>query len=241
MNKRLGMTLVVLVGATLGLTAHSATVTLYGTDFNVVYDSTQLGLFGTPQLIGDYLVFTPNAFVAQSLNGAGTVTTSSLAQDIQLVAHPGYQFGDIKVEAVGDYLMQGPGTSVGVSGSFTAQNAALPASQTVAPLVVGSPLNIANGIVQNWAGTAAVSGTNPWIAQAGTIDVSLSNILTATTTPGNGNSQAFIQEKFSSVELVIDPMQTPVPLPGTLWMALSGLAGLALFGRRAARSTDRVA
>jgi hypothetical protein len=93
-------------------------------------------------------------------------------------------------------------------------------------------LNIANGIVQNWAGTAAVSGTNPWIAQAGTIDVSLSNILTATTTPGNGNSQAFIQEKFSSVELVIDPMQTPVPLPGTLWMALSGLAGLALFGRR---------
>jgi hypothetical protein len=236
------MTLLVLAGSTtLGFAARADIVTLYGTDFNVVYDSTQLGLFGTPQLIGDYLVFTPNAFVAQSLNGAGTVTTSSLAQDIQLVANPGYQFGNLSVEAVGDYLMQGPGTSVGVSGTFTAANAAQPASQTAAPLVVASPLNIANGIVQNWSGGASISGANPWIAQAGTIDVSLSNILTATTTPGNGDSQAFIQEKFSSVELVIDPQQTPVPLPGTLWMALSGLAGLALFSRRAARSADRIA
>jgi hypothetical protein len=92
-------------------------------------------------------------------------------------------------------------------------------------------LNIANGIVQNWSGSAAITnatstdtpGYNPWLAQAGTIDVQMSNALTAFTTPGNGNSQAFIQEKFSSVELVIDPV--PVPLPAALWLFVSGAAG----------------
>jgi hypothetical protein len=239
-NKRLGIAFAVLLGGTgLAHPARADTITLYGTDFNVVYDSTQLGLFGTPELIGDYLVFTPNAFMAQSLNGAGTITTTSIAQDIQLVAHPGYQFGSLSVEAVGDYLMQGPGTSVGVSGNFTAQDASQPSNSTTAALVVSSPLNVANGIVQNWSGSAAINdtppGTNAWIPQAGTIDVSLSNWLTATTTAGNNNSQAFIQEKFSSVELVIDPEQTPVPLPASLWLGISGLAGLACFARRAQR------
>jgi hypothetical protein len=227
-----------LAGALAWSVADADMVTLVGTDFDVVYDSSTLGLFGTPQLIGDYLVFTPNQFAAQSLNGAGTDTTTSVASNIQLIANPGYAFGTLSVAAVGDYLMQGPGTSVGVSGTLTATDAARPLTQTVANLVVGSPLNIANGIVQNWSGSAEITnstptvtpGNNPWLANAATIDVQLANWLTATTTPGTGNSQAFIQEKFSSVELVIDPVA--VPLPGTLWLALSGLAGLVCLRRR---------
>jgi hypothetical protein len=226
---------------------HASTMTLYGTDFDVVYDPSQLGLFGTPQLIGDYLVFTPNSFDAQSLNGAGQVSVTSLAQGIQLVANPGYTFGNLSIEAVGDYLMQGPGTSVGVSGSLTATDDARPLTQTIANLVVNSPMNVANGSSQNWVGTAAITnstptvtpGYNPWLGQASTIDIQLYNALTADTTAGDGNSQAFIQEKFGSLELIVDPIPTPVP--STLVLLATGLAGFVLFklSRRQAAGSAR--
>jgi hypothetical protein len=218
--------------------ASAATVTLTGTNFDVVYDPSTLGLFGTPQLIGDFLVFTPNSFSAQSLNGGGTQVTTSQVSGIELVAHNGYEFGNLSVVAVGDYLMQGAGASVGVSGTLSAADAARPLTQTVANFVVSSPMNVDNGVVQNWSGNAAITdatptvtpGNNPWLAQARTINVILSNSLMATTTPGNGASQAFIQEKFSSVELVIDPV--PVPLPAAFWLLASGLGSLTLIRRK---------
>jgi hypothetical protein len=218
--------------------SQASSVTLVGADFDVIYDPSTLGLFGTPQLIGDNLVFTPNAFSAQSLNGAGVDTVQSLASNIQLVADPGYQFNNLSVMAIGDYLMQGTGTSVGVSGSLQATDAARPLTQTTAILAVGSPLNIANGAVQNWLGSAAITnatptdspGYNPWLAHASTIDIQLADTLTATTTAGNGNSQAFIQEKFGSVELEIDP--SPVPLPAAAWLMVSGLAALGVLARQ---------
>lgn len=230
--------LVALMGLAATALAQASTVTLTGTDFDVIYDPSTLGLFGTPQLIGDYLVFTPNSFDAQSLNGSGTDSTSSTATGIQLVAHAGYEFHNLSAVAVGDYLMQGPGTSVGVSGALTASDAARPLTLTVANLVVPSPLNIANGVVQNWSGSAMINdgtptvtpGYNPWLEQAATVDVQLANVLTATTAVPA--SQAFIQEKFSSVELVIDPVAVPLPSPFSL--GLSAIGGLLLFARRSA-------
>jgi hypothetical protein len=226
---------VLLAGLSTSELSQAALVTLVGTDFNVVYDTTQLGLFGTPQLVGDYLVFTPNAFDAQSLNGAGTDTVNSLASGIQLVAHTGYQFGNLSEAAVGDYLMQGTGTLVSVAGTFQATAAANPLTQTTVNLSVSGPLNIADGQTHNWTAGASITnstptdtpGYNPWLAQASTINVQLADTLMATTTRGSGGSQAFIQEKFGSVELVVDPVA--VPLPGSAWLSLCGLAALARF------------
>ncbi len=228
--------LTLLMGLAAATWSQASTVTLVGTDFNVIYDPSALGLFGTPQLLGDYLVFTPNSFEAQSLNGSGTDITSSAATGIQLVAHPGYEFGSLSMAAVGDYLMQGAGTSVGVAGALTASDATRPLTLTISNLVVPSPLNIANGVVQNWSGSAAINdgtptvtpGYNPWLEQASTVDVQLASSLTASST--EPASQAFIQEKFGSVELVIDPMA--VPLPSAFWLSLSALAGLLPFARR---------
>lgn len=220
--------------------AQASIVTISGSEFDVVYDTTLLGLFDTPSLVGNNLFFTPSAFVAESLNGSGTQTTASLASGIQLVAHPGYKFGDLSVTALGDYQMMGAGSSVNVSGSLTAQDHANPITLTVSNMVISpvTPLNIVDGADHNWFGTAVIGdssptqtpGHNPWLGTASTVDLALQNTLTATTAPGNGQQQAFIQEKFSGLEVMIDPM--PVPLPAAIWMLGSGLAGLLSLRRK---------
>jgi hypothetical protein len=214
------------------LPSHAATVTLTGTEFDVIYDTTKLGLFDAPTLVGTNLFFTPTAFVAQSTNGAGTVATASLADGLQIIAHPGYVFGTLSVAALGDYQMQGAGSSVGVSGSVTAMDAAQTLAQTAASLVITpSTLNIIDGAVHDWYGLASVS--DPWLASASTIDLALQVTLSATTQPGGGAQQAFIQQKFNGVQVSIDPVA--VPLPAAVWFLGSGLAGLAGLRRRATR------
>lgn len=220
--------------------AQAALVTIVGSEFDVVYDTTQLGLFATPSLVGNNLFFTPSAFSAESLNGAGTVATPSLASGIELIAHPGYQFGTLALATLGDYVMLGAGSSVGVTGSLTASDAANPLTQTVAALTISptTPLNIIDGQNHNWLGTASINnatptvaaGHNPWLGSAAVIDLQLQNTLTATSVMGPGQQQAFIQEKFSGVEVMIDPLA--VPLPAAVWLLGSGLAGMACWGRR---------
>lgn len=215
-------------------------VTITGSEFDVVYDTSKLGLFGTPSLVGNNLFFTPNAFDAQSLNGAGTVNTASLASGIQLVAHNGYVFGNLSVAALGDYQMSGAGSSVNITGTLSANDDAKPLTLTQSNLIVSAltPLTIIDGADHNWYGTATITdltptvtpGNNPWLASARTIDLALQNTLWATTTAGGTAQQAFIQEKFSGVELMIDPVA--VPLPAALPLFLSGLGGLGLWRRR---------
>ena len=51
--------------------AQAATVTVTGERFDLVYDDSLVGLFGTPTLSGTSLFFTPAAFKTQTLNGTG--------------------------------------------------------------------------------------------------------------------------------------------------------------------------
>ncbi len=72
---------------------------IYGTDFDVIYNPATLGLFGSLSLSGDTLEFTPNNFIATSLNGQGVVTPTgaTTASGIQLVANPGFHFGSLQL------------------------------------------------------------------------------------------------------------------------------------------------
>jgi hypothetical protein len=233
----------------LGTAAQAQVVTIDGTDFNVTYNESDLGLFGTLNLVGDNLFFTPNNFLADSVNGQGAVATDSTASGIIITAHPGFTFGTLSLSEFGDYLLQGPGSSVSVAGELVAfdyNNPFTTVTQVDQVTNPALPLTINDGTTHNWETSAVINnsstpttGGSPWLAGASQVDFEIENLLTAYTAscPESGCSaeeQAFIQKKLSGVEVSV----TPVPLPSTLWMALSALGGLALVTGAKRRSSN---
>ena len=233
-----GLSIAALAAATAGLLCGAAGATeLYGTDFAVVYDPTTLGLFGSLSLVGDTLEFTPNNFIATSLNGQGTVTPTgaTTASGIELIANHGFQFGSLQLTEFGDYLLSGANSSVSVSGELIAFGTTNPVSTYTTSTITPSaalPLNLNSGSSQNWSATAAIDnttqsvyGSSGWLANSSTIDVSIENLLSATTPVGLDPSEALIQKKaaFGGVGIAVTPV---VPLPSPIWLLAGGLAAL---------------
>lgn len=213
----------------------AATITKVGTDFDVVYDDTKLGLFGGLDLVGNNLFFTPNDFKAESYNGAGLDVTASTANGIRLIAKGDFRFGSIDLKEFGDYFLLGGG-QVSVGGQLRAFDAANPfATQSSSNLNVSSltPLNLNNGINHDWYAEASINnntatvipGNSGWLSKATNVVITVENILTAFTPVGVAGPQgAFIEKKFAGVGMVIT---SAVPEPG-IWSSLS--AGLMLIG-----------
>lgn len=224
--------------------AFAAIQTITGTNFDLVYDDTKLGLFGAPSLAGNNIFFTPNNFKAESLNGAGIVTSNSTINGMQLVAKNGFQFGSIDLTEFGDYLLRGPESFVSVNGQLRAFDGAnFAATNTSASLIVSSstPLNIIDGVNHDWLASASItnataskSGLTGWLSNANIVNITVENLLTAYTEAGPGPEQAFIEKKAIGVGLVVT---SAVPEPG-VWSSLS--AGLFLLGMMASRRKNKV-
>jgi hypothetical protein len=221
-----------------GLMGAAQSTEIFGTDFNVIYDPSTLGLFGTLSLVGNTLEFTPNNFKALSTNGQGVTTPTggaTTASDIQLVANPGFQFGGLQLTEFGDYLLQGTGSSVSLSGELIAFDGDA-TGNPIATYTTGTitpnpslPLNLNTGTSQNWSGSAAITnatspvgGGGAWLSGATTIDLSIENLLSASTVAAN--SEALIEKKaaFGGVGLTV----TPVPVPPSVWLLAPGVLGL---------------
>lgn len=223
--------------------AFAAIQTITGANFDLVYDDTKLGLFGTPSLAGNNIFFTPNNFKAESLNGAGVVTTNSTINGMQLVAKNGFQFGSIDLTEFGDYLMRGPESFVSVNGQLRAFDGAnFAATNTSASLIVSpsTPLTIIDGFNHDWVAAASItnataskSGLTGWLSNASIVNITVENLLTAYTEAGPGPEQAFIEKKAIGVGLVVT---SAVPEPG-VWSSLS--AGLFLLGMMASRRKNK--
>jgi hypothetical protein len=139
-------------GLLLATAVHADVVTLSGHQFDLRYDTAEVGLFGTPTLVGNTILFTPSAFSAQSLNGAGTFNVSS-SLAIELVAHSGFRFGSLGIGEAGDYRLSGAGSSVGVSGLFSASGAGSVATAGLA-LSAATPLSLAADSLHDWVASA---------------------------------------------------------------------------------------
>lgn len=237
--------LTILLGFLVVSPAHSAIQTITGSNFDLVYDDTKLGLFGAPNVSGNNIFFTPNNFKAESLNGAGIVTNNSTINGMQLVARNGFQFGSISLTEFGDYLMRGANSFVSVNGQlrgFDGVNFA--ATNTSAPLIVSSstPLNIIDGFNHDWQASASItnataskSGLTGWLSNASIVNITVENLLTAYSEAEPGPKQAFIEKKAVGIGLVV---ASAVPEPG-VWSSLSaGLFLLSMMGSRRKNKFD---
>ena len=225
--------------------AHATDITLIGTDFDLTYDDTKLGLFGAPILNGDVISFTFDNFRAESLNGQGFVTVDSTISGITLQAKNGFQFGSLLLGEFGDYAALGPLSTVDVLGqvrAFDVNNSL--STQTDSSLVVNplTPLNLNDGANHDWQASAEITndtpvlpplfgtGTNNWLGSASEVGLTLENRLSTYTQPGETFAQfAFIEKKFAGVGVTV--MSAVPDASGSLSM-LAGLLGLFGFVRR---------
>lgn len=227
----------------------AALQTLIGSNFDVVYDDTRLGLFSAPTLVGDSLYFTFNNFVAESLNGNGAVSTNSTISGLVFKAKEGYRFGAFNLAEFGDYTLRGSDSMVQVQGQLRAFNLASALfTQTAGQLQVNSstPLNINDGLNHDWSATARIDAstapvplpfgtvTNVILSNPDQVGLAIENRLTAFTDPSAiGFRQAFIEKKFAGVQMTVTP-PSAVPLPPSMALLGAGLGALAFIVRRRA-------
>jgi hypothetical protein len=208
--------------------SYAVPVTVVGSTFDITYDDSVLGLFGTPTLVGNVIEWFPSGspgFSAQT--GAGFVLTNSTFS-VDLSAHAGYQLASLSLTEAGDYFyFGGAGSGVAVGGQLRVT----PQPGSTVNQAIANPTFTANALFdinpKNWATSAA-----PVTFAAGTTaaHASVENLLAAFA-QGPGLSYAFIEKKeaFLTVGVI------PVPEPQTYAMMLAGLGVVGFVGRRRRR------
>lgn len=189
-------------------------------DFYLVYDDEEAGLFGTPTLRNNTIFFVPSGFVATSNNGAGLVDTFSTIQLSLIAETPGFTFDQFILQERGDYRLIGSDAWVDVDGRMQVFDPNDSFNFASTDIVADMPLTNASGRLEDWTASAAITG---WASGVREVNMTLENLLTAFTSEfGSG---AFIEKKFEGVRVQVNP----VPLPAALWLLAPALLAL---GRR---------
>lgn len=188
------------------------------TNFDWSNGGSDNGLFGDPVLIGgNTFAFTPAGFRAESINGVSASVTDRM--QVELAAHPDWEFTEIRISEAGDYGILNNG-SVSAGGSLTATDLVQVRSQSN-PLIVtpGGAINSGSG---EWSAVSTIvldDTQGPWTH----FTLELQNDLLAISAPGH---QSFIQKKVVGGELKVEF----IPEPGAL--ALMTIGALAFVGWR---------
>ena len=202
-------------------TASAATITQFGDDVGFTYDNATL--YGTGVVFGNSIFFTPAAFLAESLDGAGLDTsTATLNIDINATTD-GFSMNNFTIYEDGDYRLKGSGASVSADAFFRATSlttaCGFPPCQDEVLFDAGT-LTDADGALALWDMGASL---NLFWGNDTDVRLTVQNTLTAETLASG--EIAFIQKKFS----ITIP---EVPVPATVWLFGSGLLGLIGVARR---------
>lgn len=174
------------------------------------------GLFGSPVLVGgDTFVFFPSGFRAESNNGVAASAYDRL--EVQIDAHAGFSFSDIRITEYGDYGVIGTG-EVSVGGTLFVTD--LATFNVYTDNLLSNPGSPITSGIGNWSATAGVS---VGAANATSMRIVLNNNLFAIT---DGTSVAWIEKKVFGQAVGIQI----IPTPGTV--AIAGFGVLALARRR---------
>jgi hypothetical protein len=234
------------IAAALGLAAvlaggHAAAVpvTVAGATVSFTFDSALSGLFGTPAISGDVLYFTPTAFKTQSLNGSG-FTTASQTFNVAVHANSGFELSAVNYTEDGDYYKIGSGSSVAVGGKLYVRDLDAPLAPALSgKLKPAQALTVTASLLDfeptDWAAQAGVVVPTTWGGADGVVggvNVTLENLLLASTL--SGNSAAFIEKKFAALSVSTLPLivASPVPEPDAWMLFVSGLGIVAYAFRR---------
>jgi hypothetical protein len=240
------------VGILMNGSGHAAQLTLSGaasgSQFDVVYDDALTGLFGRPFLSNNFVYFTPTSFAANALgSNASQIRSSSVL--LRLVAHNGFGFTQFALSGRGDFYLEGAASTVDVTGSLTVTNALggfAPVVSSIAAVTADGPTpgtvlasigpssayrNLPN--TSNWTSSASILATAAnGLAQAGEVDFSISNTLTASNGPANGSfAESFIESKFVGGSGLVVSV-TPIPEPSEWLMCIFGIAVIGALARR---------
>jgi PEP-CTERM motif len=208
---------------------HAATILLSGTNFDVQYDSSTLGSYGSPSISGDVVFFTPTVFKAESLNGNGFATSSGTI-NFQIIPRNNFAIANISLLEKGDYILRGADSFVGISGQTRAFGLSNPLIDVTNPITPSSTLSIATGSQQNWLGNSNLNLTRLSLSPSEAVNYTVENLLEAyTESAAAGPKRAFIEKKFSAFSVAV---VSPVPEPAAWVMMLCGIGFVGLLNRK---------
>ncbi len=232
----------VLACAFLALTtgSHATSQRLAGSQFDVVFDDAIIATYGQPLLLDNVLVFTPSQLVAESTNGLGSVTVSANFE-LQILPHAGFNVDLLTLTQRGDYKLRGAGSTASVGGLVTISTLVDPVRTLYSHIAPdGAPLTNSDGALHDWTATTLLDLSGAMQIGSGEgVNLLVNHTLEAYTDPAaGGRRQAFVQEKFSGVNLVVAVSQTTpsVPEPENLVLSLAGIAVLGGVAARARRA-----
>ena len=206
-------------------TVSAAIITQFGDDVSFTYDDSTA--YGTGVVLGNNIFFTPAAFLAESLDGAGLDTiTTNLNIDV-LATTSGYNMTNFDLFEDGDYRLNGSGASVAADGFFRVTSlttaCGLPPCQDTVLFNAGTLADTGGSLaLWNMGGSLDLSSVAGWGSDT-EVRLTIQNNLTAETLASG--EIAFIQKKFS----ISIPQ---VPVPAAVWLFGSGLIGLIGIARR---------
>lgn len=194
--------------------------------------SSNVGLFGTLEVMGDSIVASTPDFRAESVDGAGTVSVSDNGT-VQLIARPGYQIGSINILETGDYLMSGNTGSVDVDvdGWSDVWDWNKPVFGTSAhqTLSINTGLPVNDGASHAWQGSNNFDLTGASWDGINHVGVTVQNNLYATSSV-TGDTAWINKQINGGVNLTV--ITTAVPVPAAGWLFISALTGLFGFAKR---------
>lgn len=212
--------------ALLSAHAQASEYRLDGTGFDIVFDDTSFGMFGTPTLAGNTLLFRPATFSAESTTRQWDITNSTITFWIEADAN-NYLTGASLTEQ-GDYFLLGNSATAFVTGETRVVDYRTPTTSTAVDITGAENFTGSNTRTSgDWEATSLQTFQNG----ASKVSYTIENLLFANA--GKVSNYSFIEKKYVGLTV------SAVPEPESWAMLLAGLGVMATVARRRAKSAAR--